>query len=151
PAAVQTFVGAQWGHVRTFAKGRPLDPGSPPTGDPSGAAYKQAAVAVIRATAGRRSAAPATSPLGWNAVADALPTAGGASSTLARDVRLELALNGALNDTAVGAFGAKRAYQSPRPISMIRYLAFQGQSSDRSAPSYSADGLPLVPGLIELV
>jgi hypothetical protein len=62
-----------------------------------------------------------------------------------------LALNGALNDAAVAAFGAKRTYQSPRPISMIRYLAFQGQSTDPKAPSYSAEGLPLVPGLIELV
>ncbi|HEX6761687.1 MAG TPA: FG-GAP-like repeat-containing protein [Gaiellaceae bacterium] len=152
PAAVQTFVGAHWGRVRTFAKGRPLDPGSPPTGDPSGSAYKRAAVAVIRATAGRsRVTRPGTSPLRWNAVVDSLPAPAGAPEALARDVRLELALNGALNDAAVAAFGAKRAYQSPRPISMIRYLAFQGQSSDRSAPSYSTDGLPLVPGLIELV
>ena len=64
---------------------------------------------------------------------------------------LYLALNGALNDAAVATYGVKRTYQSPRPISMIRYLAFQGQSSDPKAPSYNAEGLPLVPGLIELV
>jgi hypothetical protein len=52
-------------------------------------------------------------------------------------VKLYVALNGALNDAAIAAYGAKRRYQSPRPISMIRYLAFEGQ-------------LPLVPGLIEL-
>ena len=34
---------------------------------------------------------------------------------------------------------------------MIRYLAFQGQSSDPNAPSYNKEGLPFVPGLIELV
>jgi hypothetical protein len=51
----------------------------------------------------------------------------------------------------VAAWRAKRAYQTPRPISMVRYLAFQGQSSDPSLPSYSPEGLPLVPGLIELV
>jgi hypothetical protein len=34
---------------------------------------------------------------------------------------------------------------------MIRYLAFQGQSSDPKAPSYNAQGLPVVPGLIELI
>ena len=62
----------------------------------------------------------------------------GAAARLARDVRLDLALNGALNDAAVSAWGAKRAYQSPRPISMIRYLAFNDQ-------------LPLVPGLIKRV
>ena len=33
---------------------------------------------------------------------------------------------------------------------MIRYLAFQGQSSDRKQPGYSPDGLPLVPGLVEM-
>ena len=33
---------------------------------------------------------------------------------------------------------------------MIRYMAFQGQSSDPKAPSYNSEGLPLVPGLIEL-
>jgi len=34
---------------------------------------------------------------------------------------------------------------------MIRYLAFQGQSTDRKAPSYNAEGLPLIPGLTKLV
>jgi hypothetical protein len=34
---------------------------------------------------------------------------------------------------------------------MIRELAFQGQSSDRDAPSYRPDGIPLVPGLVELI
>ena len=34
---------------------------------------------------------------------------------------------------------------------MIRYMAFQGQSSDPKAPSYNAEGLPLVPGLVELI
>jgi hypothetical protein len=34
---------------------------------------------------------------------------------------------------------------------MIRYLAFEGQSTNPKAPSYNKEGLPLVPGLIELV
>ena len=34
---------------------------------------------------------------------------------------------------------------------MIRYLAGQGQSSDLNLPSYNSEGLPLVPGLIELI
>jgi hypothetical protein len=66
-------------------------------------------------------------------------------------VTLYLALNGGLNDAAIATYGVKRRYQAPRPISMIRYLAFQGQSSDPKAPSYSTEGLPLVPGLVELV
>jgi hypothetical protein len=132
PAKIQSFVGAQWGNVRGFAKDRPIDPGPPPFGDPSAASYKQAAVAVIRATA-RAGTSDNGSPLAWNLIADSVPSRG-----LQHDVRLYLALNGALNDAAISTYGAKRKYQSPRPISMIRYLAFQGQ-------------LPLVPGLIESV
>jgi hypothetical protein len=66
-------------------------------------------------------------------------------------VKVYFALNGALNDAAIVAWGAKRTYQSPRPISMIRYMAFQGQSSDPKAASYNAEGLRLVPGLVELI
>jgi hypothetical protein len=66
-------------------------------------------------------------------------------------VKLYFALNGALHDAAVAAWGIKRTYQSVRPISMIRSLALQGQSSDRHAPSYHAQGLPLVSGLVELI
>jgi hypothetical protein len=151
PAKIQSFVGAQWGHVHGFAlpassKGLPIDPGPPPFGDPSAASYRQAAVDVIRASSGRGTAIVGSSPADWNARANTLR-----DSSLHRDVKLYFALNGALNDAAVATFGAKRRYQSPRPISMIRYLAFQGQSTDPNAPSYNKEGLPLVPGLIELV
>jgi Na+-transporting NADH:ubiquinone oxidoreductase subunit NqrB len=151
PAKIQSFAGAQWGHVRGFAlpasaNGLPIDPGPPPLGDPSTASYKDAAVAVIRATSRKGAPVVASSPLDWNVRANRL-----AHSSLQRDVRLYLTLNGALNDAAIATYGVKRRYQSPRPISMIRYLAFQGQSSDPKAPSYSAEGLPLVPGLIELI
>ena len=61
------------------------------------------------------------------------------------------ALNGAVHDAAIAAWGLKRKYQSVRPISMIRYLAEHGQSSDPKLPSYDPDGLPLIPGLIELI
>ena len=150
PADVQSFVGAEWGHVRSFAlprsrRGLPIDPGASPLRDPSGHAFKRAAVAVLRATAASRAAPRVWSPLAWNSLA-----AHQASGDLAKDARLYLGLNAALNDAAVATWGAKRAYQPPRPISMIRYLAFQGQSSDRKQADYSADGLPLVPGLIEL-
>ncbi|HJX47218.1 MAG TPA: hypothetical protein VJ375_05175, partial [Gaiellaceae bacterium] len=157
PAKVQSFVGARWGRVHGLglpaqAKAARLDPGPPPFGDPSGAAYKQAAVAVIRASSKRGAPQPDTSPLGWNVAAGALPAASPTTTArLRRDVRVDFALNGALEDAAIAAWGAKRTYQAPRPISMIRYLAFQGQSSDPKGPSFSADGLPLVPGLVELV
>ncbi len=150
PADVQSFVGAEWGHVRSFAlprsrRGLPIDPGASPLQDPASAAYKRAAVAVLRETSASGAAPRAWSPLTWNSLA-----AHAATGDLAKDVRLYLGVGGALNDAAVAAWGAKRAYQPPRPISMIRYLGFQGQSSDRKQPDYSADGLPLVPGLVEL-
>ena len=137
PADVQTFEDSQWGNVRTFASR--VDAGAPRLGDPSSAAYKQAAVAAIRAM----SQAPTpsvvdASPLGWNRIAATLPAGASPAARLAHDVRLDLALNAALNDAAVSAWGAKRGYQAPRPISMIRYLAFNNQ-------------LPIVPGLIKRV
>src|SRR6185437_7914492 len=128
PAAVQSFVGSQWGAVRTFA-GK-VAVAAPTVGDPDGAVYRRTAMAAIRATAG--SSAPATvdpSPAAWNAALDGMPNA-----DLRADVEVDLALNAALNDTAVAAYGAKRTYQTPRPISMIRYLAFNGR-------------LPIVAGL----
>lgn len=67
------------------------------------------------------------------------------------DVRAYLALNGAAHDAACTAWLLKRQYDSARPISVIRYLAGLGQSSEPSGPSYQARGLPLVPGLIEVI
>ena len=75
----------------------------------------------------------------------------GAAARLKWDVRLYFALNGAVHDAAIAAWGIKREYNGVRPISMIRYLAGKGQSSDPAAPSYDREGLPLVPGLIEVV
>jgi hypothetical protein len=60
-------------------------------------------------------------------------------------------VNGAVHDAAVAAWGAKGYYDSPRPISMIRYMGGKGQSSDRRGPAYDPDGLPLVPGLVEVI
>jgi hypothetical protein len=167
PAKTQTFVGSQWGHVRGFAvpvskNGLPIDPGPPPIGDPSSAAYKQAALNAIRSSSRRRGAAiaarwtgPEAPPGRWNAIANAVSDSEKhglrAAQRLAWDVKLDFALNGALQDAAVATWGAKRTYQSVRPISMIRELAFQGQSSDRHESSFSPEGLPLVPGLVELI
>ncbi len=136
-AGVQTFENSQWGRVRPFAKR--VDAGSPDLGDASSAAYKQAAVEAIRATSQPAGRTPVdASPLGWNRIAASLPAGTSADARLVHDVRLDLALNAALNDAAVSAWGAKRANQAPRPISMIRYLAFNNQ-------------LPLVPGLVKRV
>lgn len=67
------------------------------------------------------------------------------------DVRAYLVLNGALHDAAIACWEAKRVFTSSRPITLIRTSAAYGQSSDASQPSYDARGLPLVPGLIELI
>jgi hypothetical protein len=67
------------------------------------------------------------------------------------DVKMYLALNGAVHDSAVAAWGAKGHYDSTRPISMIRHMGGLGQSSDSELPSYHPAGLPLIDGQVELI
>ena len=102
-----------------------------------------------------------TPPGHWNTIANAVSDSrrlplrvGGRGSPVSRlewDVKLYFALNGALHDAAVAAWGVKARYDSVRPISMIRYLGRRGQSSDPDGPAYDPQGLPLVPGLVEIV
>jgi len=56
-----------------------------------------------------------------------------------------------VHDAAVAAWGTKGYYDSARPISMIRWMAGHGQSSRKDLPHYDPRGLPLVPGLVELI
>jgi hypothetical protein len=67
------------------------------------------------------------------------------------DVKVYLALNGAVHDAAIVAWEVKRAFSTSRPITLIRYMGGKGQSSDPSGPAYHVDGLPLIPGLIEVI
>ena len=67
------------------------------------------------------------------------------------DVKIYFALNGAMHDAATAAWTAKRAYDYIRPISTIRWLAQNGQCSDPLQTSFHTNGIPLVPGLIEVV
>jgi len=76
---------------------------------------------------------------------------GPAVDRLQWDVKLYLSVNGAVHDAAIAAWGLKGHYDSVRPISMIRYMGGLGQSSDPAGPSYNKEGLPLEPGLIEVV
>ncbi len=76
---------------------------------------------------------------------------GPAVDRLEWDVKMYLALNGAVHDAAIAAWGLKGNYDGTRPISMIRYMGGLGQSSDPRQPSYNPEGLPLVPDLIELI
>ncbi len=67
------------------------------------------------------------------------------------DVKLYLALGGAVHDSAVGAWGAKAYYDYLRPISSIRYMGGKGQSSNPEGAAYDPLGLPLEPGLVEVI
>jgi hypothetical protein len=67
------------------------------------------------------------------------------------DVKLYLALNGAVHDAAIAAWGAKGFYDYVRPISMIRYMGGLGQSTDPDGPSFHPDGLHLEDGLVEVI
>jgi hypothetical protein len=102
-----------------------------------------------------------TPPGHWNVLANLVSDEldpnleiGGTGATIGRlewDVKIYLAVNGAVHDAAIAAWGLKGHYDSVRPISMIRYMGGLGQSSDPTGPSYNKDGLPLVPGLIEVI
>jgi hypothetical protein len=59
------------------------------------------------------------------------------------DCKLYLALNGALHDAAVVAWGHKLKYDSVRPISAVRYMG--------GLPGGHPDALPLEPALVERI
>ncbi|MCO6455061.1 MAG: M10 family metallopeptidase C-terminal domain-containing protein [Pirellulaceae bacterium] len=105
-----------------------------------------------------------TPPGHWNTIANAVSDSmdllgqpkriGGTGDPIGElewDVKLYLALNGAVHDAAVTAWDIKEAYDYVRPITMARYMGGLGQSTDPGGASYHPDGLPLVDGLIELV
>lgn len=67
------------------------------------------------------------------------------------DVKAYLTLGATVHDAAISAWGVKGKYDYIRPISVVRWLADKGQSTNPSDLSYDPNGIPLVPGLIELV
>ena len=221
PSGKQSYIGAQWGGVRTFAMKRASsdvpwhDPGPAPKLGPQMKAWL---VDVIRKTAEEDPADPATidispgayghnalgandghgwaknpvtgepypaqvvrrgdfarvltefwadgpkseTPPGhWNTLANATASSPGFTrrlfgkgaplDPLAWDVHMYLALNGAEHDAAIACWDAKRRHSTARPISLIRWMGAKGQSSDPKGPAYDPDGLPLVPGLIEVI
>lgn len=72
-------------------------------------------------------------------------------SNLEWDAKTHFVLGGAMHDAAVAAWSVKGYYDSARPVSAIRYMAEQGQCTEIDSPNYHPDGLPLIPGYIELV
>ncbi len=77
--------------------------------------------------------------------------AGNTLGPLQWDIKAYFTLGGAMHDSAITAWGIKGWYDYLRPVSAIRAMGDRGQSNDPLLPSYSVDGLPLLPGLIELV
>ena len=85
-----------------------------------------------------------TPPGHWNVVANEVSDSpgfeqriGGEGAELDRlewDVKMYFALNGAVHDAAIAAWGVKGFYDSARPISMIRYMGGLGQSSRSRRP-----------------
>ncbi len=67
------------------------------------------------------------------------------------DVKAYFALGAAMHDSAIAAWSIKGWYDYVRPVSAIRYMADQGQSSDPQLPNYAPNGIPLEEGFIELV
>ncbi|MDB5218148.1 MAG: Alkaline phosphatase [Myxococcaceae bacterium] len=102
-----------------------------------------------------------TPPGHWNTLANAVSDTpgferklfgkGASLDPLSWDVHVYLALNGAEHDAAIAAWGIKRQTATVRPLSLVRWMGGKGQSSDPKGPSYDPDGLPIVPGLIEVI
>jgi hypothetical protein len=102
-----------------------------------------------------------TPPGHWNVLANGVSDSpnfprqfGGTGPSLPAlewDVKLYLALNGALHDAAIAAWEQKRAFTRARPIALLRWYSSKGQSTDSTANDYDAAGLPVVPGLLERV
>jgi hypothetical protein len=67
------------------------------------------------------------------------------------DVKVYLALGGAMHDAAITAWGIKGWYDYIRPVSAIRYMCDRGQSSNPAGDSYHPNGINLHPGSIELI
>lgn len=67
------------------------------------------------------------------------------------DVKAYFILGGAMHDAAISAWSVKGYYDYIRPISAIRYMAEQGQSSDPSLANYHVHGIPLREGFVEMV
>lgn len=102
-----------------------------------------------------------TPPGHWNGIANAISDhpaqtfrLGGSGPALERlewDIKLYLALNGALHDSVVATWEVKRMYESSRPITLIRGMGELGQSTSADLPSFHPLGLPLEPGLVEII
>lgn len=67
------------------------------------------------------------------------------------DVKSYFTLSGTVHDAAVAAWALKGYEDYIRPVSAIRYMCDQGQSTDPTLPNYSINGIQLDTGFVELV
>ena len=72
-------------------------------------------------------------------------------SELEYDIKAYFTLGGAMHDSAITAWALKGYYDYIRPVSAIRAMAQLGQSTSRKLPNYHEEGIPLMPGYIEMV
>ncbi len=72
-------------------------------------------------------------------------------SELEWDVKSYITMAGTLHDVAISSWGIKGYYDYIRPVSAIRYMADQGQSTDSNLSNYHPEGIPLIPNYIEVV
>ena len=70
---------------------------------------------------------------------------------LEHDIHSYFVMGGAMHDAAIAAWSNKGYYDYARPISALRYMAAQGQSSDPAQAGYNKDGIPLIKNTIEVV
>jgi hypothetical protein len=102
-----------------------------------------------------------TPPGHWNTLANAAEVhplfsrrfegQGAVLDELEWDVKTYFTLNAAMHDAATSAWTLKRIYDYIRPISTIRWLSQNGQSSDPGGDSYHTNGIFLESNLVEVV
>jgi hypothetical protein len=128
--AAQRFVTPHWGLVRSFAltSGLQFRPG-PPEQYPSDG-YRQQAVDLLTLSAGLTDTqkviaeywanANPPAPVAWAQFAQFISQRD--EHGLDDDIRLFFALTNAFSDALIAVWDAKRAYDSVRPVTAIRYL-----------------------------
>lgn len=72
-------------------------------------------------------------------------------SDLEWDIKSYFLLGGTMHDVAITSWSLKGYYDYIRPISALRYMSDQGQSTDETLSNYNENGIPLVEGFVEVV
>lgn len=151
----QSFLTPFWGQVSPFAlsSGRQFRPGPPAAFGT--AAFDEQARLIVETERNLSEAQMVQADFWAGGTAGELPTTYWSRFAQAvsrrdrldadADIKLFFALANANFDAGIAAWDAKRAYDSARPITAIRYL-YAGQSVSSYGPDGPAGGLRLVPG-----